>query len=173
MQLATETLPRQTGNDRGNIETEGNIRRRKEGDVFGELCSNGDVTNTNRAGGRERLRINGDGKTQNEGRRGQPQSEFGKDSEVSSDTMCRRQSCEKHGQEKPEWITENGIPNDWQNFPTVPPLCDRDDGLSDRLFGITFSKWRNESIKAMGNAIVPEVAYQIFKAMEQYKLKTN
>jgi len=34
------------------------------------------------------------------------------------------------------------------------------------LDGITFPKWRNESIKAYGNAIVPQVAYQIFKAIE-------
>jgi len=57
---------------------------------------------------------------------------------------------------------------DWQDFPTVSPLCDRNDGLSDRLVSITFSKWRNESIKAMGNAIVPQVVLQIFKAIEQY-----
>jgi len=56
----------------------------------------------------------------------------------------------------------------WQDFPTVSPICDRNDGLSDRLSGITFSKWRNESIKAMGNAIVPQVVYQIFKAIERY-----
>lgn len=31
---------------------------------------------------------------------------------------------------------------------------------------ITFSKWRTESIKAYGNAIVPQVAYEIFKAIE-------
>jgi DNA (cytosine-5)-methyltransferase 1 len=37
------------------------------------------------------------------------------------------------------------------------------------LDGITFSKWRNESIKAYGNAIVPQVVYQIFKAIEQYE----
>jgi DNA (cytosine-5)-methyltransferase 1 len=37
------------------------------------------------------------------------------------------------------------------------------------LDGITFSKWRNESIKAAGNAIVPQVALQIFKAIEQYE----
>jgi DNA (cytosine-5)-methyltransferase 1 len=37
------------------------------------------------------------------------------------------------------------------------------------LDGITFSKWRNESIKAAGNAIVPQVVYQIFKAIEQYE----
>jgi DNA (cytosine-5)-methyltransferase 1 len=34
------------------------------------------------------------------------------------------------------------------------------------LDGITFPKWRNESIKAYGNAIVPQVAYQIFKAIQ-------
>lgn len=37
------------------------------------------------------------------------------------------------------------------------------------LDGITFSKWRNESIKGAGNAIVPQVALQIFKAIEQYE----
>lgn len=29
-----------------------------------------------------------------------------------------------------------------------------------------FSKWRKESVKAYGNAIVPQVAYEIFKAIE-------
>ena len=56
----------------------------------------------------------------------------------------------------------------WEKFPTVSPICDGDDGLSDRLDSITFPKWRNESIKAGGNAIVPQVVYQIFKAIEQY-----
>jgi DNA (cytosine-5)-methyltransferase 1 len=36
------------------------------------------------------------------------------------------------------------------------------------LDGIAFSKWRNESIKAYGNAIVPQVVYQIFKTIEEY-----
>ena len=63
----------------------------------------------------------------------------------------------------------NKLPGaDFEMFPTVPPICDGDDGLSDRLDGITFSKWRNESIKAGGNAIVPQVVHQIFKAIEQY-----
>jgi len=57
----------------------------------------------------------------------------------------------------------------WQNFPTVSPICNGDDGLSNRLDSITFPKWRNESIKAGGNAIVPQVVYQIFKAIEQYE----
>lgn len=55
----------------------------------------------------------------------------------------------------------------FRNFPTQSPICSRDDGFSDRLDGITFSKWRKESIKAYGNAIVPQVAYEIFKAIEK------
>jgi DNA (cytosine-5)-methyltransferase 1 len=35
------------------------------------------------------------------------------------------------------------------------------------LDDITFPKWRNESIKAGGNAIVPQVAYEIFKIIEK------
>jgi DNA (cytosine-5)-methyltransferase 1 len=58
--------------------------------------------------------------------------------------------------------------NAWNSFPSVSPICDGNDGISDRLDGITFSKWRQESIKAGGNAIVPQVVHQIFKAIEQY-----
>lgn len=61
----------------------------------------------------------------------------------------------------------------WSNFPTQSPICVRDDGIPAGLDGITFPKWRNESIKGAGNAIVPQVAYQIFKAIEQYKLLTT
>ncbi|MAP81909.1 MAG: DNA (cytosine-5-)-methyltransferase [Aequorivita sp.] len=57
----------------------------------------------------------------------------------------------------------------WSEFPTVPPICRGNDGLSKKLDGITFSKWRRESIKAYGNAIVPQVALQIFKAIELYE----
>ena len=57
----------------------------------------------------------------------------------------------------------------WEKFPTQSPVCRRDDGLSYRLDGITFSKWRNESIKAAGNAVVPQVVYQIFQAIQQYE----
>ena len=56
----------------------------------------------------------------------------------------------------------------WENFPTQSPICGGDDGLPSQLDGITFSKWRNESIKGYGNAVVPQIPYQIFKAIEQY-----
>ena len=58
--------------------------------------------------------------------------------------------------------------NQWEGFPTQSPVCSGDDGLPSELDGITFSKWRIESIKAYGNAIVPQVAYQIFKAIEDH-----
>src|SRR5690606_18418665 len=61
----------------------------------------------------------------------------------------------------------------WENFPTQPPVCSRNDGLSSELDGITFSKWRNESIKGYGNAVVPQVVYQIFKAIEKYETITH
>jgi len=62
---------------------------------------------------------------------------------------------------------------DWSNFPTVSPVCQRDDEFSNRLAGITFSKWRNESIKSLGNAVVPGLVLQIFKAIEIYENEYN
>ena len=58
-------------------------------------------------------------------------------------------------------------PPAWDSFPSQSPICGGDDGLPTELDNITFSKWRNESIKAYGNAIVPQVAYEIFKAIER------
>ena len=53
--------------------------------------------------------------------------------------------------------------NNFQNFPTQSPICGGDDGLPTQLDGITFPKWRAESIKGYGNAIVPQIAYQLFQ----------
>ena len=56
----------------------------------------------------------------------------------------------------------------WKDFPTQPPVRGRDDGLPFDVdyLAIPFTKWRQESIKAYGNAIVPQVAFEIFKAIE-------
>lgn len=56
----------------------------------------------------------------------------------------------------------------WKDFPTQPPVCRRHDGLPFDVdyLAIPFTKWRQESIKAYGNAIVPQVAFEIFKAIE-------
>jgi DNA (cytosine-5)-methyltransferase 1 len=63
------------------------------------------------------------------------------------------------------------IPTNFQEFPTQPPICGGDDGLSTELDGITFPKWRAESIKGYGNAIVPQVALEIFKQLEKIYLE--
>ena len=60
-------------------------------------------------------------------------------------------------------------PNKWEKFPTQPALCGGNDGISRAMDGITFPKWRAESIKAYGNAVVPQVVYQIFKAIEAHE----
>lgn len=99
-------------------------------------------------------------------------SRYNKENEkfITNTTSTRPQARTKSSS-KQHWQNdkERGIFG-WQTFPTVSPICDGDDGLSNRLDNITFPKWRNESIKAGGNAIVPQVVYQIFKAIEQYEL---
>ena len=59
--------------------------------------------------------------------------------------------------------------NHFINFPTQSPICGGNDGLPNRLDNITFPKWRKESIRAYGNAIVPQVALNIFKAINEYE----
>ena len=90
------------------------------------------------------------------------------DSRAITDTDCKRHSGKKHRKTFTEFNTENNKGFRWKNFPTQPPFCTENDGFPGRLDGITFPKWRNESIKAAGNAIVPQVAFEIFKAIEHY-----
>lgn len=58
------------------------------------------------------------------------------------------------------------IPN-WENFPaTQPAIRQRDDGLSFGLSGVTFPKWRSESIRALGNSMVPQILYEFFRIIQ-------
>lgn len=85
--------------------------------------------------------------------------------------------CQAHGNWKASWAYDDG------RWPTESPICSRNDGLPaglsriavlDLLKGraprgnfIPEAKHRNESLKAYGNAIVPQVAHMIFKALEE------
>ena len=112
---------------------------------------------------------------------------------TSSDPMRGRQPGEEHGEAGPRWLTEEGLPNDWRDFPTQPPVRRGNDGFSeqlvrayivensggiltekeiDRLVQNTFSKFYKEAIKAFGNAIVPQVAEKIFRAINEYEKLT-
>jgi DNA (cytosine-5)-methyltransferase 1 len=77
-------------------------------------------------------------------------------------TKGRKQPNDKQSKGRDEFQREN-----FEMFPTQSPICGGDDGLPKELDGITFPKWRKESIKAYGNAIVPAVAHEIFKAIQK------
>lgn len=59
--------------------------------------------------------------------------------------------------------------NRWRTFPSVSPVYRRNDGLPFHVDHLTipFSEWKRESLKAYGNAIVPQVMYEIFRAIQQ------
>jgi DNA (cytosine-5)-methyltransferase 1 len=88
---------------------------------------------------------------------------------TTSNTNSGRFTRKEHREKKSGQYSQESLPKWFQDFPTQSPVCSGDDGLPNKLDGITFPKWRNESIKAYGNAIVPQVAYQIFKAIEEYE----
>lgn len=78
------------------------------------------------------------------------------------------QSCQAEERSRPRCHDFVSVPN-WEGFPTESPICGPDDGLSAGLDGITFPAWCRESIKAYGNAIVPQVALRIFETINEYK----
>jgi DNA (cytosine-5)-methyltransferase 1 len=96
---------------------------------------------------------------------------------VTNSDSCRQQTLNNKkrflGQEnRSETFSGNSFKSiyreeGWQNFPTQSPICGGNDGIPTELDGITFSKWRAESIKGYGNAIVPQVALELFKVIEK------
>ena len=55
----------------------------------------------------------------------------------------------------------------WRDFPAVPAVCSRHDGLPfdvDRLT-VPYPGWRAQSVKAYGNSMVPQVMFEIFSAI--------
>jgi DNA (cytosine-5)-methyltransferase 1 len=56
----------------------------------------------------------------------------------------------------------------WDKRKRSSGMLRRNYGIPQDMDGITFSKWRKGSIKGFGNAIVPQVALEIFKAIEKH-----
>lgn len=63
----------------------------------------------------------------------------------------------------------------WDSFPTVSPVHRGNDGIPFPLDNLTLpqTRWRFESLKAYGNAIVPQVMYRIFQAIETAEKETT
>lgn len=85
---------------------------------------------------------------------------------------------QSEGAQKAERGTEQfsgtNRPQDWwRDFPTVSPVCIGNDGLPFDVSRLTISfvRWRQEAIKALGNSMVPQVVYELFKAIESQILK--
>lgn len=63
---------------------------------------------------------------------------------------------------------------DWSQFPTQPPIYPGDDGIPRQLVGqpLSHKKWRTEAVKACGNAIVPQVAYEILRVIREVEINS-
>lgn len=83
---------------------------------------------------------------------------------------CEWRECEGSIGRQPETPIGNGNSDDsrWGReswLQAATRLCRVDDGVSRELDGITIPKWRRQSLKAYGNAIVPQIAYRIFQSL--------
>lgn len=65
--------------------------------------------------------------------------------------------------------------NRWRTFPSVSPVYRGNDGLPFPVDHLTipFSEWKRESLKAYGNAIVPQVMYEIFRCIDEIEKTLN
>lgn len=65
--------------------------------------------------------------------------------------------------------------NRWRTFPSVSPVYRGNDGLPFPVDHLTipFSEWKRESLKAYGNAIVPQVMYEIFRCIDEIEQTLN
>lgn len=72
-------------------------------------------------------------------------------------------------QERDYWRDPEKYRNIWEGFPTERPVRRRNDGFPEGMdaYSIPYKRWRNETIKAYGNALVPQVLYEIFKAIDE------
>lgn len=64
--------------------------------------------------------------------------------------QCQQTEWQKHRSIEQVWRT------DWRTWSIKPTICRNDDGVSNRV----------DRIKALGNAIVPQIAYELFKNIQ-------
>jgi len=88
---------------------------------------------------------------------------------ANSETWTQRKILGQSNRKKARRFGNVECEKKWENFPTQSPICGRNNGIPAGLDGITFSKWRNESIKAYGNAVCPQVVFEIFKSIEKFE----
>lgn len=87
---------------------------------------------------------------------------IGRKQRSSEDIQPESKKPERHNSYYAGWE------RDWREVATSTCNARMDDGLPREVDGVSYSfaKWRNGSIKAYGNAIVPQVVMEIFRAIK-------
>jgi len=142
-----------------------NAPHRRDRCWFIAYTNGNDGRSTNRKSGCEESKTNRKGEQSFYFRTWTTSNEGNATNSDGSSTQCRNTQATKRRKNKGRRIESFSFNMEWEKFPTESPICGRDDGISYKLDGITFSKWRAESIKGYGNAIVPQVAYELFKQL--------
>ena len=162
---------------RENNQEKREVRRDEKSDVSRELSSDGNASNSYGRGtqARQDRKILGE---QNRKREARGLIDEGIQGDASKPKQKKPQGKNNAGrkgiknwEDSKIWrnFTGYNFENNWEQFPTQSPVCSGDDGIPSELDNITFSKWRRESIKGYGNAIVPQVVFQIFKSIEEFE----
>ena len=142
-----------------------------------EQCGEEDVANTNNARSRLGLRTDGNGSEKDQRRERQPQSEFSEGGQNVPSTNNQRlqrrdsgelQKCRKQriaGTGNPQyngsiWQSESGVGG---MVARLSYWLDEPSGVPRVAVGV---KDRVNRLKGLGNAIVPQVAYELFKTIE-------
>lgn len=88
---------------------------------------------------------------------------IGREQGSSKDIQSESKKPERQNSHYSSWE------RDWREVAAATCNARMDDGLPREVDGISYSfaKWRNESIKAYGNAIVPRVAMEIFRTIKR------
>lgn len=86
---------------------------------------------------------------------------------------CKSKSCEFRRKNCSMCLS---LEDRWRNFPTQSPVYRGNDGFPFNVDSLTisFAKWKKETLKVYGNAIVPQVMYEIFLMIDEIeKMKKN
>ena len=86
---------------------------------------------------------------------------------------CKSESCEFR---RKNCSMRLSLEDRWRHFPTQSPVYRGNDGFPFNVDSLTisFAKWKKETLKTYGNAIVPQVMYEIFLMIDEIeKMKKN
>jgi DNA (cytosine-5)-methyltransferase 1 len=157
----TDRAGNRTSTDRINKEGEEGDKRQNEQPQFGDSGQDSDVANPNNEGLQGSEQQGTYGKGYGPRKSHEPTPKCDKDDTNSETKGLARAITE--GQISGGRSTEyNSIPGWEENWYEVATrVCTMDDGVSNGL--VRPKGWRVSALKAAGNAIVPQVAYQLIK----------